>query len=67
MYQNCNPYINPYHSHYGNCCTFKNCKLTRAYIPHQPYGKLFPLNEALKKGTLFANLYIPYPEKSYCK
>ncbi|MBE6064023.1 spore coat associated protein CotJA [Clostridium cochlearium] len=51
----------------GISCNFKNCKLTRVYIPRQPYGRLFHLNEALKRGTLFANLYTPYPKKTYCK
>ena len=35
-------------------------QLARAYIPDQPYDRLFPLNEALNKGTLFPNLYQPY-------
>ncbi|WP_058486371.1 spore coat associated protein CotJA [Defluviitalea phaphyphila] len=38
----------------------KNIQLARTYILDQPYDNLFPLNEALKKGTLFPNLYQPY-------
>lgn len=38
-------------------------QLARAYIPDQPYERLFPLNEALEKGTLFPNLYQPYMRK----
>ncbi|HHW67296.1 MAG TPA: spore coat associated protein CotJA [Epulopiscium sp.] len=42
----------------------KDVKLARAYVPDQPYERLFPLNEALMKGTLFANLYQPYNRKN---
>jgi len=35
-------------------------RLAEAYVPDQPYGEKFPLNEALEKGTLFKNLYRPY-------
>lgn len=41
----------------------REMQLARAYIPPQPYGRLFPLSEALAKGTIFANLYQPYIEK----
>lgn len=44
--------------------TPKEIQLARAYIPDQPYDRLFPLDEALKRGTLFANLYQPYVRKS---
>jgi hypothetical protein len=44
-------------------CMMKH-KLARAYIPDQPYTGLFPLSEALRKGTIFPNLYIPFPIKS---
>ena len=47
----------------GISCNFKNCKLTRVYIPRQPYGRLFHLNEALKGELLFANLYTPILKK----
>ncbi len=38
-------------------------ELARAYIPRQPYVRLFPLREALMRGTIFPNLYMPYREK----
>lgn len=38
-------------------------RLARAYIIIQPYPQLFPLNEALAKGTIFPNLYQPYQPK----
>ena len=37
-------------------------RLARAYVPMQPYIGLLPLNIALKKGTIFPNLVIPFPE-----
>jgi hypothetical protein len=37
--------------------------LTRAYIPDQPYIGMFPLEEALRKGTIFPNLAVPYAIK----
>lgn len=37
--------------------------LTRAYVPDQPYIGMFPLEEALRKGTIFPNLAIPYAIK----
>lgn len=41
----------------------KTMQLARAYVPAQPYGKLFPLDKALHKGTLFVNLWIPFEIK----
>ncbi|WP_242943890.1 spore coat associated protein CotJA [Clostridium homopropionicum] len=38
-------------------------ELVRAYVVRQPYTGLFPLSEALHKGTIFPNLYMPYPGK----
>ncbi|MFZ7104835.1 MAG: spore coat associated protein CotJA [Peptococcaceae bacterium] len=45
----------------------KELKLARAYVPYQPYVRLFPLPEALMKGTIFPNLYQPYiePKQAY--
>lgn len=37
--------------------------LTRAYVPDQPYIGMFPLEEGLRKGTIFPNLAIPYEVK----
>ncbi|WP_089612243.1 spore coat associated protein CotJA [Dehalobacterium formicoaceticum] len=40
-------------------------RLAQAWVPHQPYECLFPLNEALIKGTIFPNLYQPYKKKNH--
>lgn len=34
--------------------------LAQAYIPYQEYECLYPLDEALEKGTIFPSLYRPY-------
>lgn len=41
-----------------------NLPLAQAYVPLQPYGKMFSPCEALEKGTLFVDLQRPY---KYCK
>ncbi len=38
-------------------------ELARAYVPNQPYVGMLPLDEALKKGSLFPNLFDPYESK----
>jgi|GEM_PF-1906921 len=38
-------------------------ELARAYIPVQVFGPTYSLNEALEKGTLFPDLWRPYPVK----
>ncbi|MGI6226504.1 MAG: spore coat associated protein CotJA [Peptococcales bacterium] len=40
----------------------REMQLARAYIIRQPYVRLFPLSEALMKGTIFPNLFQPYIE-----
>lgn len=35
-------------------------RLATAYIPPQMFREMFPLSEALNKGTLFPELYRPY-------
>ncbi len=35
-------------------------ELARAYIPFQMMNQVFSPNEALRKGTLFPELYRPY-------
>lgn len=35
-------------------------ELARAYVPFQPYGKLYDAMNALERGTLFADLDKPY-------
>ncbi|MGI6526182.1 MAG: spore coat associated protein CotJA [Caldicoprobacterales bacterium] len=37
-----------------------NLRLARAYVLPQTYGKVFPPEEALKEGTLFPELVMPY-------
>lgn len=36
-------------------------ELARAYVLYQRYGPTYPPREALEKGTLFPDLYRPYP------
>jgi len=36
-------------------------RLARAYVPIQQYGRIFSPEEALMKGTLFPDLWSPYP------
>ncbi len=36
-------------------------ELAKAYVPWQVYGVTYPPAEALEKGTLFPELYRPYP------
>jgi hypothetical protein len=38
-------------------------RLARAYIIDQPFIGLLPLEEALKKGTIFPNLVMPEPHE----
>lgn len=45
---------------YKGDCKFK---LAHAYVPYQKMNEILPLNEALKKGTLFPELYMPYKTK----
>ena len=35
-------------------------KLAHAYVPYQVMNKVFSSKEALCKGTLFPELYMPY-------
>lgn len=67
MHQFNNPWMNPmegWEQPNEDLKMCENMQLARAYVPLQPYIGLFPLDEALRKGTLFPNLYIPYPIKS---
>ena len=38
-------------------------KLARAYVPFQVFGKIYEPMKALLKGTIFPELYDPYPKK----
>ncbi|MFW6034754.1 MAG: spore coat associated protein CotJA [Halothermotrichaceae bacterium] len=35
-------------------------RLAHAYVPFQRYTENFPPEKALRKGTLFPELYMPY-------
>jgi hypothetical protein len=39
-------------------------ELATAYVPYQQWGKLYPPEEALSRGTIFPDLYRPYVEKN---
>ncbi|MFT8312844.1 MAG: spore coat associated protein CotJA [Clostridium sp.] len=38
-----------------------NLELARAYMPIQTYVGLLPLNEGLKRGSIFPNINLNYP------
>lgn len=42
---------------------YPNLELARAYVPIQTFGPTYSLPEALDKGTLFPELYRPYPAR----
>ncbi len=39
-------------------------RLARAYVPFQIMNQVFSPDEALRKGTLFPELYMPYRSQS---
>lgn len=41
-------------------CNFESWKAAMAYVPMQPWGKLYDFEQALKRGTLFPNLDLPF-------
>jgi len=41
----------------------KRIRLAEAFVPYQRYLNLYPVEEALFKGTIFADLYRPYVKK----
>lgn len=44
-----------------NClCDKQPISLAMAYVKDQPYCSLYSAKDALKQGTLFAELYLPY-------
>jgi hypothetical protein len=56
----------------GNCCSGQsisipvmpdNPQLAQAYIPYQIYNGIMSPMEGLRKGTVFPELYRPYPGK----
>lgn len=50
-----NPYVNYRHK--------EKLDYARAYITIQKYENLLSLNDAMKAGTIFMDLYNPYDEK----
>jgi len=40
-------------------------KLARAYVPFQVMGRVYEPAEALKRGTLFPELFMPYMPGSH--
>jgi hypothetical protein len=38
-------------------------QLAQAYVPYQVYMGILPAMEGLRKGTVFPELYRPYPSK----
>ncbi|UZQ51937.1 spore coat associated protein CotJA [Clostridium kluyveri] len=66
LYSRFIPYVNPQFMRNSNLPPSSGRRLARAYVPMQPYIGLLPLNIALKKGTIFPNLVMPYPENEDC-
>lgn len=56
----------------GNSCSGTNIvipvmpdnpQLAQAYVPYQIFMGIMPVMEGLRKGTVFPELYRPYPVK----
>ncbi|MCT4566554.1 MAG: spore coat associated protein CotJA [Maledivibacter sp.] len=47
-------------NHEDKCTLTGKCELARPYIMNQPFTKIYPLEEALMRGTIFPDLYRPY-------
>lgn len=62
LYSRFIPCLNPQFMRSPVLPNTSNKQLARVYVPMQPYIGLLPLNVALKKGTVFPNLVMPYPE-----
>ncbi|MFX0549688.1 spore coat associated protein CotJA [Hathewaya histolytica] len=52
------PKMKKTHMMKGKCCP--KLRLAQAYVIRQPFTKIYCPDEALKKGTIFPNLYDPY-------
>lgn len=52
-----------YAGYYPGSPNMPGLELARAYIPIQRLGQLYPPAVALEKGTLFPELYRPWPAK----
>ena len=45
----------------GDCiCTDQPVSLAMAYVKNQSFGKVYEPREALDRGTLFPELYMPF-------
>lgn len=42
---------------------YDGCELARAYVVIQEYAEIYSPKEALKRGTVFPDLYQPYKVK----
>lgn len=54
------PILNPGQSYYPGT-TYPEMELARAYVPIQRMNQLYTPVQALETGTLFPELYRPYP------
>jgi hypothetical protein len=45
---------------YQECNLSEGCQLAKAYVKFQVFDQVFNQSEALRRGTLFPELYIPY-------
>ncbi|KGM96570.1 hypothetical protein Z968_05900 [Clostridium novyi A str. 4552] len=63
MYQNFMPYINPMYmlNTRNGMLQEREMDLARVYFKSQPFVGIFPVDEAMYKGTVFPNLYAAYP------
>lgn len=48
------------HECYMNNYISKKVKYAKAYVPLQPYENLFSLDDVLRTGTIFMDLYDSY-------
>ncbi len=51
----------PIHTGYSPGATYPEMELARAYVPIQRLNQLYTPVQALETGTLFPELYRPYP------
>ncbi|MBZ2176063.1 spore coat associated protein CotJA [Schnuerera sp. xch1] len=43
---------------------YRDMRLARAYVPFQRLNEVYDPKEALKRGTLFPELYMPYKRET---
>lgn len=49
------------------CQLSAGCRLAQAYVPIQVLNQVYSQSEALRRGTLFPELYMPYIENNNMK